>query len=57
LESSGPSRLLFGSDWPVALLATSYQQWVDTVAEWVAPLSTSEREAIWSGTASRVYSL
>jgi L-fuconolactonase len=57
LEAFGPSRLLFGSDWPVALLATSYQRWVDTVTEWVAPLSTSEREAIWGGTASRVYSL
>jgi L-fuconolactonase len=57
LEAFGPSRLLFGSDWPVALLGTSYQQWVDTVTEWVAPLSTSEREAIWGGTASRVYSL
>jgi L-fuconolactonase len=57
LEAFGPGRLLFGSDWPVGLLATSYQQWVDTVAEWVAPLSTSEREAIWGATASRVYSL
>ena len=57
LDAFGPGRLLFGSDWPVALLATSYQRWVDTVTEWVAPLSTSEREAIWGGTASRVYSL
>jgi L-fuconolactonase len=55
LEAYGPSRLLFGSDWPVALLATSYQRWVDTVTAWVAPLSAGEREAIWGGTASRVY--
>jgi L-fuconolactonase len=57
LEAFGPDRLLFGSDWPVALLATSYQRWVDTVTEWVAPLSANEREAIWGGTAGRVYSL
>ena len=57
LEAFGPDRLLFGSDWPVALLATSYQRWVDVVTEWVAPLSASEQDAIWSGTASRVYSL
>ena len=57
LEAFGPDRLLFGSDWPVSLLAGSYQRWVDTVTEWVAPLSTSEQNAIWSGTASRVYSL
>jgi L-fuconolactonase len=57
LEAFGPSRLLFGSDWPVSLLAGSYQRWIDTVTEWVAPLSASEQDAIWSGTASRVYFL
>jgi L-fuconolactonase len=57
LEAFGPPRLLFGSDWPVNLLASSYQRWVDTVTEWVAPLSETERNAIWGGTASRVYSV
>jgi L-fuconolactonase len=57
LDAFGPSRLLFGSDWPVSLLASSYQRWVDTVTEWVAPLTESERNAIWGGTASRVYAL
>jgi L-fuconolactonase len=57
LEAFRPDRLLFGSDWPVALLASEYQRWVDTVAEWTAPLSTNEREAIWGGNAARVYSL
>ena len=57
LDAFGPNRILFGSDWPVALLASSYQRWVDAVTEWVAPLSESERNAIWGGTASRVYSL
>jgi L-fuconolactonase len=57
LEAFGSDRLLFGSDWPVAMLATGYQRWVDVVTGWVAPLSASEQDAIWSGTASRVYSL
>jgi L-fuconolactonase len=57
LEAFGPGRLLFGSDWPVSLLAGSYRRWADTVTEWVAPLSASEQDAIWGGTASRVYSL
>jgi len=57
LDAFGPTRLLFGSDWPVALLAASYQRWIDVVTEWVAPLSESEKEAIWGVTASRVYSL
>jgi L-fuconolactonase len=57
LDAFGPARLLFGSDWPVSLLASSYQRWVDTVAEWTAPLSESERSAIWGGTAGSIYSL
>jgi L-fuconolactonase len=57
LEAFGAGRLLFGSDWPVALLATSYQRWVDTVVGWLAPLSKDEQEAIRGGNARRVYSL
>jgi L-fuconolactonase len=57
LEAFGPERLLFGSDWPVSLLASEYQRWVDTVSEWTAPLSAREREAIWGENAVRVYSL
>lgn len=57
LEAFGPERLLFASDWPVELVASKYEQWVDTVLAWTAPLSASEREAIWGGNATRVYSL
>lgn len=57
LEAFGPERLMFGSDWPVALLASGYQRWVETVEGWTAELSASEREAVWGGTAVRVYSL
>ena len=57
LEAFGAERLMFGSDWPVALLASGYQRWVDTVFGWTAELSASEREAIWGGNAVRVYSL
>jgi L-fuconolactonase len=57
LEVFGPGRLLFGSDWPVALLASSYQRWIDIVTEWLAPLSEDEQQAIWGSNSSRVYSL
>lgn len=57
LEAFGPSRLMFGSDWPVALLACGYKKWVDLVAEWIQPLSSSEQERIWSGTAKEAYGL
>jgi L-fuconolactonase len=57
LEAFGPSRLMFGSDWPVALLASSYQRWVDTVAGWTASFSAEEQASIWGGTARRIYGL
>jgi L-fucono-1,5-lactonase len=57
LESFGPERLLFGSDWPVLLLATEYHRWIEIVAAWLDPLSQAEQDAIWGGTARRIYSL
>jgi len=30
-DTFGPERLMFGSDWPVMTLATSYQRWIETV--------------------------
>ena len=57
LAAFGPSRLMFGSDWPVCLAACSYGRWVQVVREWTAPLSSDERAEFWGGTAARVYGL
>lgn len=57
LDAFGPSRLMFGTDWPVCLLRLSYEQWVTTVRDLVGDLSTDEQAAIMGGTAARVYGL
>jgi len=57
LELFGPARLLFGSDWPVCLLAGSYAQVNDLVMQLVSSLTESEQVAIWSGTACEVYQI
>jgi L-fuconolactonase len=57
LDAFGPKRLMFGSDWPVCLLATSYRRWFQTVTDFVAPLSDSERTRIMGGTAVEAYGL
>ncbi len=57
LEAFGPERLMFGSDWPVCLLASSYERWYETVATWAADLTAGERDALIGGNASRVYRL
>ncbi|MEM7792725.1 MAG: amidohydrolase family protein, partial [Verrucomicrobiota bacterium] len=55
LEVFGPDRLLFGSDWPPCLMATSYARWLWVVERALSKLSEDEQLAIWSGTASRIY--
>lgn len=57
LAAFGPSRLMFGSDWPVLTVASTYARWVETVATWIAPLSPTERASIEGETATRVYHL
>ncbi|MEU8283732.1 amidohydrolase family protein [Micromonospora sp. NPDC048905] len=57
LDAFGPDRLMFGSDWPVCLLASSYARWVEALTELLDPLGDDERAAIWGRTARRAYRL
>lgn len=57
LEAFGPKRLMFGSDWPVCLLATTYQHWVQTVSKLIDTLSADEQARIWAETAREAYRL
>jgi L-fuconolactonase len=57
LETFGPDRLLFGSDWPVGLLAASYGQVVDTTRTLLHDLDRDELAAVLGATAARVYRL
>lgn len=57
LEAFGPDRLMFGSDWPVLTLASSYGRWLQCVKQAVAGLSLHERQRILCGTAVEAYGL
>ncbi|WP_395571746.1 amidohydrolase family protein [Streptomyces sp. BK79] len=57
IDAFGPRRLMFGSDWPVCTLAARYGDVLAATRELIAPLSASEREEVWSGTARRVYGI
>lgn len=57
LEAFGPARLLYGSDWPVSVLAGGYGRWWETVTALTATLTDAERAQIFEGTAKRVYRL
>src|SRR3954447_14811080 len=57
LEDFGPSRLMYGSDWPVCLLAGSYATVIATARSLTEQLSDAERDAVFGGTAEEVYRL
>jgi L-fuconolactonase len=58
-EVFGPERLLFGSDWPVCLLAAGYAEVVAAATEALdrAGLGPAEREAVLGANARRLYRL
>lgn len=57
LEAFTPSRLMFGSDWPVLEVAGSYERWASTVRTWLARLSPAEQHRVLRGTAMEAYRL
>lgn len=57
LETFGPSRLMFGSDWPVMTVASRYEDWIAVVSDMLDELSDDEANSIMQGTATRVYRL
>lgn len=57
MDTFGPARLIWGSDWPVCTLASSYERWLDTTDALLGALTQLEREAILGGNAARAYNL
>jgi L-fuconolactonase len=57
LELFGAHRLMFGSDWPVCLLAAPYGRVAALIDNWAAEMSLDERAALWGGTAWQTYAL
>lgn len=55
VERFGPERSLFGSDWPVSTLATTYDDVVRRTTDALADLTQDERQSVLSGTAERTY--
>lgn len=54
LELFGPERTIWGSDWPVLELVSTYGDWLGMVRDW---LPADAREEVFSGTATRFYGL
>lgn len=57
LDIFGPERVMYGSDWPVCLLAGSYGEVKRALEEALPPLSDAERADVFGGNAMRFYGL
>lgn len=57
LEAFGPERVMFGSDWPVCLVACEYGRWHALVGQFISELSNAEQARILGGTAMKAYQL
>ncbi len=54
-EAFGPARLMFGSDWPVCLLAASYSEVLAIVQRYFKRFSKEEKDWIFGKTANSFY--
>ena len=57
VEAFGPSRLMFGSDWPVCLLAGEYRQVKELIAHYFEQFSEQDRRMIFGGVAASFYGI
>lgn len=57
IDAFGIDRVMYGGDWPVSLLATTYQQWIKVLDVATATLSATNKEKLFHLNANRFYRL
>jgi L-fuconolactonase len=56
-EAFGTDRVMYGSDWPVCLVAATYEEQLAVVRDYVARLYPSEKQKVFGENAKRFYNL
>ncbi|MCW3094378.1 MAG: amidohydrolase family protein [Ferruginibacter sp.] len=57
VKTFGTSRIMFGSDWPVCMVAASYQQMLGIVTDYFSSFTQSEQENFFGSNAFKFYNL
>lgn len=57
IEKFGFDRLMFGSDWPVVLLAGNYKKWIEALQEIINDCSAEDKAKIFYHNAISIYLL
>ncbi len=55
VESFGMQRVMFGSDWPVCLLASTYERWVFLLEDYFKDFTITEQQDFWGNNALKFY--
>ena len=57
VEAFGTKRIMYGSDWPVCLVAASYENVLGIVEQYFAAFSEDEQRLFFGGNAIQFYNL
>ncbi len=57
VEAFGTNRIMFGSDWPVCLVAASYEKMLEIVTSYFSSFSADEKALFFGENATRFYNL
>lgn len=57
VQAFGIDRIMFGSDWPVCLLASTYDRWLSVVKNFFSEYTIADQEKIFSQNAINFYNL
>ncbi len=57
VEKFGCERLMFGSDYPVLLLAGTYDRWLDTLLSVTSQYTATEQHSLFYNTAKKTYAI
>ncbi len=57
VEAFGTKRIMYGSDWPVCLVAASYNKMINIVHEYFASFNITEQDNFFGNNAGRFYNL
>lgn len=57
VNTFGTKRIMYGSDWPVCLVAASYEKMLGIVKDYFASFSATEQEAVFGGNAIKFYNI
>jgi len=56
-KAFGVDRIMYGSDWPVCLLAAQYQEQLEIIEDYISQFTDGEKALIMGGNAVNFYNL